>query len=145
MNWNDDPPPKPGFYYYQPPALRSVWGDNAVKLVQVAKYKHREGFCAETMESIHGSVREAPAYSGELDKIPPGRWAGPLPQPGVARKKVPPPPGYIERFEQMEQERDRFKAFAEHLAALCIKHGVIAPVGPPMAGVTVTLDLTKKA
>lgn len=142
MNWTNASPTQPGFYYWQNMELARI-SHLAVRVVQVSGYKNREGFHCETLHT--GGGRDEPAFSCDLGQEPGGRWAGPLPQPGVARIQKPPPPHFIERFEQMEQERDRFKAFAEWLAALCIKHGVIADVAPPVAGVTITVDLTKKA
>lgn len=141
MNWTDERPTKPGFYYWQDQSLRNI-SEFAVRVVQVAKYKNRDGFNCET---LGGRFPSQPLFDCDLGQEPAGRWAGPLPQPGVMRRKVPPPPHFIERFEQLEQERDRFKAFAEWLAGLCIKHGVIADAAAPVAGVTVTVDLTKKA
>lgn len=76
MKWKTTPPTEPGFYYWQNQELRNFSSD-AVRVVQVSKYKNREGFSVETL------TRDTsfPTFDCDLGQEPKGWWAGPLPQP----------------------------------------------------------------
>lgn len=74
MQWKRDLPTKPGFYYWQGGILR---GDQ-VEIVQVSKYANRDGFLAQRLGL---GYQRGDQDSCELDEMPRGWWAGPLPQP----------------------------------------------------------------
>lgn len=76
MRWTDKLPTEGGFYYWQNAALRQI-SLHAVRVVQVSKYKNREGFSAETLTR---DTWPSAFFDCDLDKAPQGRWAGPLPQ-----------------------------------------------------------------
>jgi hypothetical protein len=122
ITWTTVPPNRGGFYYWQNSELRSI-SELAVRLVQVSAYKNRAGFHCETLMPMGDTC--PPVFSCDIDKAPAGRWAGPLPDPGVAVMRGLPQSGYTERMEVLFRERDKFKAFAERLAALCAEHGII--------------------
>jgi hypothetical protein len=77
MKWTERRPTEGGFYYWQNDELRAHSSD-AVRVVQVSKYKNREGFHCETLVT-EGSW--GPRFSCDLGNEPAGWWAGPLPQP----------------------------------------------------------------
>jgi hypothetical protein len=78
MNWTSKRPTQCGFYYWQDQGLRSI-SENAVRVVQVSKYKNRDGFRCHTLTRFGDAC--PPIFDCDLGKEPPGRWAGPLPQP----------------------------------------------------------------
>lgn len=77
MRWTKERPTVGGFYYWQNGALRSH-SEDAVRVVQVSKYKNREGFHCEALNTV-GSW--GPTFNCDLGQEPAGWWAGPLPQP----------------------------------------------------------------
>ena len=77
MRWTDKRPTEGGFYYWQNGELRRH-SELAVRVVQVSKYKNRDGFHCETLGTA-GSW--GPTFNCDLGQEPAGRWAGPLPQP----------------------------------------------------------------
>ena len=77
MRWTEKRPTEGGFYYWQDGKLRGH-SDDAVRVVQVSKYKNRDGFHCETLTTA-GSW--GPTFNCDLGKEPTGWWAGPLPQP----------------------------------------------------------------
>lgn len=78
MSWTTDRPTRGGFYYWQDNSLQEI-SPNAVRLVQVAKYKNSEGFNCHTLH--RGGEHHEPIFDCDLGHEPIGRWAGPLPQP----------------------------------------------------------------
>jgi hypothetical protein len=78
MRWTTKRPTEGGFYYWQDSHLRSIspW---AVRVVQVSKYKNREGFNCHTLTCMGETT--PPVFDCDLGQEPAGRWAGPLPQP----------------------------------------------------------------
>ena len=139
INWTTVPPNRGGFYYWQNSELREI-SELAVRLVQASAYKNRDGFHCETLVPM-GSTWP-PVFSCDLGQEPAGRWAGPLPEPGVAFSRGLPPSGYTERMEVLFRERDKFKALADRLAALCDQHGISAD---PPAGVYERATMLKGA
>lgn len=79
--WRTKLPTRGGLYYFQNDELRTMHPD-AVLVVQVSKFKNREGFYAECLVQP-GAV--GPIFNCDLDKAPAGNWAGPLPQPSYKR------------------------------------------------------------
>ena len=77
MRWTEKRPTEPGFYYWQNGELQRHSPD-AVRVVQVSKYKNRAGFHCETLVT-EGSL--GPRFNCDLGNEPAGRWSGPLPQP----------------------------------------------------------------
>lgn len=77
MEWTNLLPTKPGFYYWQDRELYNISRD-AVRIVQVSQYLHRPGLSAQSLQQ-DGFI--GPAFDCDLDRVPRGRWAGPLPQP----------------------------------------------------------------
>lgn len=82
LTWTTTPPSAPGFYYWQD--LCAV-DENAVRLVQVSRYANREGFQCHTL--TRRGEPSPPVFDTTLGHEPPGRWAGPLPQP-TSRSQV---------------------------------------------------------
>ncbi len=78
MRWTSNRPTMPGFYYWQDNQLRSISPD-AVRVVQVAAYKNRDGFQCHTLTRM--GEASPPVFDCDLGKEPHGWWAGPLPQP----------------------------------------------------------------
>lgn len=78
MKWTTARPTEAGFYYWQDSGLRAV-SEFAVRVVQVSKYKSRDGFSCSTLTSMGEAC--PPVFDCDLGQEPPGRWAGPLPQP----------------------------------------------------------------
>ena len=76
MKWTNARPTESGFYYWQNSELRAI-SPNAVRVVQVGKYKNRVGFNVQTLTSDQSK----PTFNCDLGQEPDGRWAGPLPQP----------------------------------------------------------------
>lgn len=76
MKWTYSRPTEAGFYYWQDAQLRRIsW--NAVRVVQVSKYKNRDGFQCHTLTRD----QSPPTFDCDLGEEPAARWAGPLPQP----------------------------------------------------------------
>jgi len=78
MRWTTERPKEGGFYYWQNSYLRSI-SENAVRVVQVSKFKNREGFNCCTLHPFGDGA--GPIFNCDLGKEPAGHWAGPLPQP----------------------------------------------------------------
>ena len=78
MKWTKAKPTEGGFYYWQNEDLWRISPD-AVRVVQVSKYKYREGFACHTL-TCNGET-SPPVFDCDLREAPPGKWAGPLPQP----------------------------------------------------------------
>lgn len=78
MGWTKERPTEAGFYYWQDRGLLNISKD-AVRVVQVAKYKNRDGFQCHTLTRL-GEALE-PVFDCDLGAEPAGWWAGPLPQP----------------------------------------------------------------
>lgn len=76
MQWTNNRPTEGGFYYWQNQELRNI-SHHAVRVVQVSRYKNRDGFHCETLTNACSFA----VFSCDLGQEPPGRWAGPLPQP----------------------------------------------------------------
>lgn len=76
--WTTKRPTAAGLYYWQDAALRA-YDERAVRVVQVRKYRNREGFAAHTL--MPPGDLSPPVFNCELGKEPSGRWAGPLPSP----------------------------------------------------------------
>lgn len=76
--WTTVRPTKAGFYYWQGDDLRRI-NEDAVRLVQVSRYKNREGFNCHTLTRLGDAC--PPVFDCDLGQEPPGRWAGPFPQP----------------------------------------------------------------
>ncbi len=74
LQWKRDAPTEGGFYYWQGGLLA---GDQ-VDIVQISKYKNRSGFCAQRLGL---GYQPGDRFSGDLEEMAPGWWAGPLPQP----------------------------------------------------------------
>lgn len=81
MRWKRERPTEPGFYYWQNEELTSRWGHLAVRVVQVSKYKNRDGFHCATLTNSMDGLPSPPFFGCDLGQEPPGKWAGPLPQP----------------------------------------------------------------
>lgn len=78
MRWTNKRPTKGGFYYWQNTELRSI-SEMAVRVVQVSKYKNRDGFNCHTLTRMGEAL--PPVFDCDLGAEPAGCWAGPLPQP----------------------------------------------------------------
>jgi len=78
MKWATKRPAEGGFYYWQNEELR-IFSPDAVRVVQVSKYKNRDGFNCHTLGRMGLSC--SPEFDCDLGLEPPGRWAGPMPQP----------------------------------------------------------------
>jgi hypothetical protein len=78
MEWTSKRPTVGGFYYWQNGELSRISRD-AVRVVQVGKYKNREGFNVHTL--MRNCEPCSPFFDCDLGKEPTGHWAGPLPQP----------------------------------------------------------------
>lgn len=76
--WTYDRPKEPGFYYWQNQRLRNI-SEFAVRVVQVSKYRNRDGFRCTTMHFLGDTM--PPTFDCDLGKEPDGYWFGPLPQP----------------------------------------------------------------